>query len=197
LNIAESTAVHARSQICGMESAGYTDPDKQKQLLIDHINKIRTQPAFANCTMVVIPEANLGLEAAHITKYLRESTVPNWCILREDRMNLPGVRTTADNKEAMCIRLQDLLRSDGVGIARDLVCVDEDSNAADQVQSLMQQLMGYSIMVKKAETVFQKTKIVFTGKISGKQDDLCMALQMMLFWSGRFWRTPERYSGFY
>jgi hypothetical protein len=49
----------------------HTEPEKQFKLVEDHIDRIRNEPVFMNSEIVIMCERNLGFEAEHHEKALR------------------------------------------------------------------------------------------------------------------------------
>ena len=55
--------------------------------------------------------------------------------------------------------------------------------------TLRKQLESYQKVTKEpseAALGFARTKVSFTGKVNGMQDDLCLALQLVVYWGGVF-----------
>ena len=48
-----------------------TEPEKQFKLVEDHIDRIRNEPVFMNSEIIIMCERNLGFEAEHHEKALR------------------------------------------------------------------------------------------------------------------------------
>ena len=57
--------------------------------------------------------------------------------------------------------------------------------------TLSTQLRSYKFETKEARDVFGQAKMILTGKASGLNDDLCIALQMVVFWSSAHYQNPK------
>ena len=80
----------------------YTEPEKQFKLVEDHISRIRDQSVFMNSEIVIMCERNLGFEAEHHEKALRDLHLVRHRVDREAKRF--GILTTEDIKYAMvCI----------------------------------------------------------------------------------------------
>lgn len=59
----------------------------------------------------------------------------------------------------------------------------------DNVQAeLKEQLKAYKFVEKQAETNLRRT---LTGKGGGKNDDLCIAVQMLSFWPSHYFQNAK------
>lgn len=48
---------------------------------------------------------------------------------------------------------------------------------------LREQLEIYSYQFKQAPTTFGKTQVALSGKVGGMKDDLCICLQLSVYWT--------------
>lgn len=136
---------------------------------------------------VLMTESNLGLEAAHIANLFKQD--PSVVSLRETGAEGRfGVLTTHQRKLEFVALLENLLLQDAVRIAERVTSDD----AKARLDTLKKQLLQYRMVCSEAQatTVFNAARITYSGKVSenGKvtgalQDDLCIALQLAVFWS--------------
>lgn len=127
-------------------------------------------------------------EAAHISHMLAE--LKNVICLRETgKAGRAGVVTTQDRKMQFVAVLERLMAEDGLSVCDRLV--SDDAEAA--LKTLKKQLLSYRKVNSELgkSTAFGTHKITYSGKVSedGKvmahalQDDLCITLQLLAFWS--------------
>jgi hypothetical protein len=91
-----------------------------------------------------------------------------------------GVLTTDAVKHAMCGLLNSMLRERRVHVAKELI-----SRTPDMIRTRMkEQLEVYSYQFKVAETPFNKNQMSLSGKVGGMKDDVCICLQLVIYWTG-------------
>lgn len=155
-------------------------------LLRRHINSLRSRVNSAR--FVIMTESNLGLEAAHVANFFKDD--PCCVCLRETGPEGRfGVLTTQSRKFEFAALLEQHLLQQSVYICDQLVSDDQK----DAIRQLETQLLNYRMISSKDTTLnaFAATKITLSGKVgaNGKitggamQDDLCIALQLAIFWS--------------
>jgi hypothetical protein len=91
-----------------------------------------------------------------------------------------GVLTTDAVKHAMCGLLNSMLREKRVHIAKDLISRDPKGIRA----RMREQMEVYSYQFKTAETPFNKDQMTLSGKVGGMRDDVCICLQLVIYWTG-------------
>ena len=90
-----------------------------------------------------------------------------------------GILTTIDTKHAMATILNTMLRERRVHVANELI--SRDSVACKT--RLREQLEIYSYQFKQAINTFGKDLISLSGKVGGMKDDLCICLQLGVYWT--------------
>lgn len=90
-----------------------------------------------------------------------------------------GILTTIDTKHAMATILNTMLRERRVHVAKEMI--SRDSVACKT--RLREQLEIYSYQFKQAINTFGKDLISLSGKVGGMKDDLCICLQLGVYWT--------------
>jgi hypothetical protein len=183
--------------IIGLESFSITkNTHLYETMILSHCKKIRQCYKLKDSRFIFILENNLGLEAAHIERFIKSKRyeIKNFIILREKVNGRIGVMTNANVKEKMYYMLLDILNDNIMYIYKDLICVS-NCNKKETLDELRNQMKNYSVVEKNnsAKNPFQRVKRTFTGKISSSsKDDLLITIQLNLFWS-TFFRRDDRY----
>ena len=87
--------------------------------------------------------------------------------------------TTNDTKHAMSTILNTMLRERRVHVARDVVSREPKATLG----RLREQLGIYSYQFKQASNTFGKDQCALSGKVGGLKDDLCICLQLGVYWT--------------
>jgi hypothetical protein len=87
-----------------------------------------------------------------------------------------GVYTTQAIKHAMAMLLNTLLRQTRIHMRQPLVTTDPTN-----IARLREQLNIYSYQFKMATNTFQQDRCVISGKVGGMKDDVCIALQLGVY----------------
>jgi len=159
--------------------SGCKDPQKQFDLVADHIRRIRLQNAWGNSRVVVYVERNLGHEAEHHRHALKD--IPGVFFREDQKSQRVGVLTTNDIKHGMATLMNIMLREERMCILPedDLICRD----AHEFVLRLKEQMAVYSYQFKDATDTFGKQRVALTGKVGGMKDDIIIALQLGIFFT--------------
>ncbi|KAJ1469369.1 hypothetical protein T484DRAFT_1852065 [Baffinella frigidus] len=174
------TRFRGQVRVVGAEVlSGCKEPQKQFDLVADHIVRLRRATAWMNSRIVIYVERNLGHEAEHHRHALKD--IPG-VFFREDPKNgRVGVLTTNDIKHGMSTLLNIMLREQRVSIltAEKLVC----RNPCEFILRLKEQMAVYSYQFKDASDTFGKQRVALTGKVGGMKDDIVIALQLGIFFT--------------
>ena len=87
----------------------------------------------------------------------------------------------------MRFALQQLLRSERVHFAETFV-----SKTLGMKEEIVSQLKAYRFVDKGREEDVMVRRRGLTGKVGGKQDDLCIALQLLAYWPTFYFDKPSR-----
>ena len=98
-----------------------------------------------------------------------------------------GVRTTADTKEQQYVATRALLEEQRLKVFDRAVTTDRDG-LKSQLDKLVLQLHNYSAVYSEPANIFSQIRRGWTGKCMGAQDDICMALQLAIYFRGRYLR---------
>lgn len=159
--------------------------------MLEHINRVRAMdPYMRNATAVIALESNLGFESQHLLHALNDSKLPKWVALAEGPGGSIGLHTTAERKEQYCLLLREVLKQDRICFSEGFFSISMDTKEAKQ--RLRDEMGNFSVVVEPPKTTFGKTRKTYTGKLSGKQDDTVLALQMCLF-TVKSYYTSDRY----
>lgn len=99
-----------------------------------------------------------------------------------------GVLTTNDVKERMYVDLLTRMKVDTVGLFHHF---KGDST------TLLTQLREYRYEFKKGKDDFSRSKLTLTGKSTYMNDDICVALQMLCYWSNYYITFPSAAVSFF
>jgi len=165
--------------VIGLDAlGGCKDPEKQFQLLTDHIKRIQSIPQWSNSSITLFVEANLGFESEHHQRAMM-GRVRNISFYRDMQRQRVGIYTSHNVKHCMCTLLNALLRERRVCVRTDNFVSSTPENIK---QLLREELEMYSYQFKEAASVFQKSQVALSGKIGGSKDDLCVLLQLSVYW---------------
>ena len=157
----------------------FTEPEKQFALLEKHIHGIRQREIFQNSEIIIMVERNLGFEAEHhqralngipLTRHRIDHQAKRYCIL-----------TTEEIKMGMMTLLNNMLREQRVNVLDSII--SQDSNGC--LRRLREQLGIYSFQYKAASDTFGKQRVALSGKVGGMKDDVCIALQLAVYFSAK------------
>lgn len=90
-----------------------------------------------------------------------------------------GVLTTNDTKHAMSTILNTMMRERRVHVAKNVVSRD----AKGALSRLREQMGIYSYQFKDPGNTFGKTQCALSGKVGGMKDDLCICLQLGVYFT--------------
>jgi hypothetical protein len=155
------------------------EPEKQFALIERHIASLRRRSEFAESEVIVMVERNLGFEAEHHERAL--NGIPGTRHRIDHQAKRYGVLTTQDIKYGMMTLLNTMLRDQRINISPDLV----SDNAAASSRRLKEQLCIYSFQFKSASSTFGRQQVALNGKVGGMKDDLCIALQLAVYFSAK------------
>lgn len=155
------------------------EPEKQFALLERHMGRLRERPIFQYSQIVVMVERNLGFEAEHHQRAL--AGIPLTRHRVDHQAKRYGVLTTEEIKLAMMTLLNNMLRDRRVNILEPLLSEDP----ASARRRLREQLGIYSFQYKAAANAFGKQRVALNGKVGGMKDDVCIALQLAVYFSAQ------------
>lgn len=177
--------------IIGGETVPSKDIEKNFDTLHNHYDLMNQNKIFKNSTKIFIIENNLGFEAQHYAKYINNN-FKNLIVLKEQ--DSIGFHTDHKFKAASCEKLRALLQTNMISFSTDFFTA---SSSVEKIkEKYMDQLQNYVIVKDVPKSHFSKIRKTYTGKTSvGAKDDLCITLQLNIYWSWYF-MTEKKYSRF-
>jgi hypothetical protein len=159
-------------------------------LLVDHICNIRRQPQLKHAPIVIIPEANMSFIATDrmstIVESLRLEDVTVVRYMRPDGKvddrGRYGVVTTEARKILYVNEVRTLLDASRLKFValEDMIGKNVEVDKA----TLGEQLKAYKEeIIPGDEYGTRAPKRRYSGKGTGMRDDLCLALQIGVYWS--------------
>ena len=124
-------------------------------------------------------ERNLGFEAEHFHRELRH--LPLVTFYRDEQAARTGILTTDVVKLGAVTLTNIFLREHRLSLLPPEMLIARDP--LDARRRLREQLEVYSFQFKSAETVFQKERYALSGKVGGLKDDLCLCLQLGVYFT--------------
>ena len=91
-----------------------------------------------------------------------------------------GVLTTIEVKHAMVTLLNTMLRERRVHVDTTNLVSREPKTI---LLRLREQMEVYSYQFKQPPSTFGKMQIALSGKVGGMKDDLCICLQLAVYWT--------------
>lgn len=165
------------------------EPERQFDLVRQHIARVRHIPELVFSTIVVLVERNLGFESEHLQRAL--GSIEGVSFYRDVKANRVGVLTTEAVKLGAMTLTNVFLRERRVHVLSDEHFVSLDT--AHCKRKLREQLEIYSFQFKLPDSVFQKARYALSGKVGGLKDDVVICLQLGIYWTetGRLTWTEE------
>ena len=159
------------------------------ELLFKHIEKTRTISGLDTSTAVLCFESNLGFEAQHLIHSVTQRGLKRWVAMAEGAGGALGWLATNERKEAMCLQLREALTVGNIALSDGFFSLTSETRIA--INNIRDELTRYSAIVEPSKTLFGKVRKIFTGKISGLNDDLAICLQMALSALRVFYTNPK------
>jgi hypothetical protein len=153
----------------------------------DHLTKLRSDSRYKNALIYVYIEANMSyIDANEVRKVLEQPQfypviVKSFDPTTEERA---GVWTGPPEKQLYAMELKRAL-SDALLVYADNL-ITNDPGVKTEIKN---QLEVFRRDVKI--TPQGKRTIEYTGKSSNRKDDMCLVLQMMLYWSNEMRESHE------
>jgi hypothetical protein len=144
-----------------------------------HIDDLRQIPQFQFSTIQIFVERNLGFEAEHFEKALRDEE--NVVFYKDVEACRTGILTTDRVKLAAMTMTNVMLRDQRISLLPESELVSR--NPQETRRKLREQLEIYSLQFKTADTVFQKNKFALSGKVGGFKDDIVICMQLGIYWT--------------
>lgn len=167
----------------------------------DHVRVLRRKPNLRNAFIVFIPENNLAFEAQNFAFTLTQDAEVNRdrFIVMEEDANREGIRNDYNLKLSMATSLKRFLTRPDTGrivFHKDFFTIgrygDIRESEAERVRiQFVEQLRSYTKIIKPPSDALKKPTVTFTGKHTGKPDDLCIAAQLTIHMAQRFYTSGK------
>ena len=177
------------AQILGVDAMHTKDVRQTHQLLVNHLATIRRMHIFAHCKLVLIFESNLAFESQHLLHAVEAAGIKNWVSLSEGQQGTLGWLTTNERKQQMCLLLREALTVGKIAIAHEFF--SNELKHTEAKLRIKDELSSYCVVTEPPKTTFGKVRQTYTGKLYGKQDDLCIAIQLSLIGCQKFWQEGK------
>lgn len=154
---------------------------QQYQVIVAHINMLRSMPGLEHARVIFCPESNLGGEGERLTSDLRRARLHNVYVLKEDGGN-EGFRTTDQAKEGMKNALGAALNEHRVRFHPNWVCANtQQGHTPDSMRKMVvSELLNYKRQLIYSSTdPYKLPKVRYTGKIGGTCDDHAIVCQLL------------------
>ena len=162
---------------------------------------LRQLPHLRNAFIVFIPENNYAFEAERFAHHLQSSGVvrPGEFVTMAEDENRYGVRTDNLLKLSMAAMLRRYLEFPAFGkicFHRNFFTLgrygDVRVGEAERLRiTIVDQLRRWMRVVIPPRDPMGEPTIKFTGKMMGQPDDLCIALQLAMFLTFRFFSSDK------
>ena len=161
---------------------------------------------FPACTIVFMPENNLGKEASHLEEWIRDDRGGVSVTMREGDKGWMGVRKTFVTTLEMHKQMAHLLSLNALHIMEDCIGLPtvgeqrkfnmkpgSDRARIFMLKKLRTQLLAYRWEETTSSTRLNATERVFrlTGKRSKLNDDLCICALMVPYWRNVFLQSAN------
>ena len=173
----------------GVDALHTRDVRHTHRLLVKHLLALRGIPIFAPCKVVFVFESNLAFESQHLLHAVEAAGIKNWVSLSEGQQGTLGWLTTNERKEQMCLLLREALTVGKIALSEHFFSIEMTKLEARN--RLEDEIGSYCVVTEAAKTTFGKVRKTYTGKLYGKQDDLCVAVQLAVIGQSKFFQDPK------
>lgn len=78
----------------------------------------------------------------------------------------------------MCFQLRDALRVGCIGISNQFF--SNSTSTTEMFKTMDDELKNFCILVEAPKTPFSKPKKTYSGKVGGRNDDVCIVVQLAI-----------------
>lgn len=172
-----------------MDSEPVRNEREEYLLLHAHYNKLFASPLYKQSRFIFIPENNLGMEHHHLDAMVRE-------IARVETFwetdKKPGITKTEKSTREYQFLLSNCLANGGLRFSKDLFTTTREKTPKSMMEMLQDQMARYHWSVKKPNDEMGKERVKLTGKVGNQQDDLLIAVAMVIYVGRMIIRDPKR-----
>ena len=162
---------------------------EEYQLIHCHYNKLANNPILKQSRFIFIPENNLGMEHHHLDAMVQDidKVETFW-----ETSKKPGISKTEKSTREYQFLLSNCLAQSGLRFDRDLFTVTRERSPMFMLDMLQDQMSRFHWAVKKGGDEHSKDRVKLTGKIGNQQDDLLIAVSMVIYVGRMIIRDPAR-----
>ena len=143
--------------------------------------------------LVFCPESNLGLEHHHLNTLVGAVADSLGLVVTTFwEGKEPGTRKTEKSTREYQFLLSNALAQQGVVFDRDLFTATREKDVPAMMAMLQEQMLRFHWAVKKGGDEHSKDRVKLTGKVGNAQDDLLIALMMLLYIGRMVIKDPSR-----
>ena len=157
------------------------DEDDQRLMVDRHLNALSNLRIAREAKhWVFIPENMTGLEHSHLSNMVlrRHRNVEVYA----DKPGKLGVCKDAYVTRQYQFMLTNSLMSNLIHFSRDLFTTTPEMSPKSMLTMLEDQALRLRWEKRKGNTIFQDDKVKLTAKQGNKQDDLLIAVVMVMYW---------------
>ena len=181
--------MRVRVQILGVEALHTREVRNTHMLLANHLEMVRRIDLLQGSTAVMSFESNLAFESQHLLHHLQTTGFSRWVSLAEGAHNALGWLTTNSRKEAMALMLREVLRVGKISYHPNFFSLSMTREEAKR--RIGEELRNYSVITEPSKSHFGKPRKTYTGKIGGMQDDIAIAVQLVLIAMRTFFESSK------
>jgi hypothetical protein len=172
-----------------MDSEPVRNEREQYMLIHRHYEKIRSSAVYRQSKFIFIPENNLGMEHHHLDAMVRD--IPDVTTFWET-FNKPGITKTEKSTREYQFLLSNCLANNSLLFERTLFTCTREKTPEAMLDMLEDQMSRFHWAIKKANDEHGTDKAKLTGKVGNQQDDLLIAVAMVIYVGRMIIRDPRR-----
>lgn len=180
------------------------DNEKVDRMLVNHYLMLRSIQKYSKALFCIGIEANYGgwqnagriadviqPQSGHTTAAIRHTALVggqklgNVYLMHHDPKagSTPGIWTSDEQKIGGAEALRQTLMTNSLCIASEFTTQQSPDGLRKFKTKLLDQITNFrQVKAEQTDSVFQKPKWKLSGKGGGRKDDLCVALQLLLYW---------------
>lgn len=166
-------------QLIGLDSEPVRNEREEYLLLHRHYAAINAHPQFKQSHKIFIPENNLGMEHHHLDAMVQDMNSDIETFWETD--NKPGITKTAKVTRDYQFLLSNQLASSGLLFDYNLFTTTREKTPQSMRAMLEDQMLRFHWAVKKPADEHGEARVKLTGKIGNQQDDLLIAVCMVMY----------------
>ncbi len=162
---------------------------EEYELLHRHYTKLMSNVTLRQSQFIFIPENNLGMEHHHLDAMVKD--IPGVTTFWETEKK-PGITKTEKSTREYQFLLSNCLANGGLRFDRTLFTCTREKTPQAMLDMLEDQMSRYHWAVKKANDEHGEDRTKLTGKVGNLQDDLLIAIAMIIYTGRIIIRDPKR-----